>query len=128
MKLMDRLKNKIKIDKNLILFLIIIGIIGIISGSVFASILNNNDKLLVNQHLNSFLDNIQAGKLDYIFALKNNMITNVLYILIIWLLGISIIGIPIVIIVFFSKTFILGFTIGSILGCFKIKGIIFSIS
>lgn len=127
MKLMDKLKNKIKFDKKLLIFSIVIAIIGIISGSILVTILNHNDKILLEQHLNNFLNNIENNKLDYIFVLKNNIITNILYIIIIWLLGISIIGLPIIVILYFFKNFILGFSIGSILTCFKLKGIIFSI-
>lgn len=125
---MDRLKNKIRIDKNLVLFLIILGLIGIISGSIFVTILNSNDKTMVSEHLNTFLDNVENNKIDYIFVLKNNMITNIIYVLLIWLLGISVIGLPILLIIFFSKAFILGFSIGSIISCFKFKGILFSLA
>ena len=43
-------------------------------------------------------------------------------IIIVWLLGISIIGIPIVIIMFFIKSFTLGFSISSIIFNYKLKG------
>lgn len=125
---MDRLKNKIRIDKNLVLFLLVLGLTGIVAGSLFVTILNSSDKQLVSEHLNTFLDNIESSKIDYIFVLKNNMITNISYILLIWLLGISVIGLPILLIIFFSKTFILGFSIGSIISCFKFKGILFSLA
>lgn len=124
---MDMLKNKIRIDKNLVLFLIVLGLTGIIAGSIFVTILNNSDKTMVSEHLNIFLDNIENNKIDYIFALKNNMVTNIAYVLLIWLLGISVIGLPILLILFFSKAFILGFSIGSIITCFKFKGVLFSL-
>lgn len=127
MKVMDKLKNKIKFDKNLMLFLIILGFIAIIAGSFFVTILNVSDKTLINDHLKLYLDNIENGNINYLLFIKNNLLTNVIYILIIWLLGISIIGLPILVIVFFLKCFILGFSIGSIFNCFSIKGIYFSL-
>ena len=83
MKTLDKLKNKVRIDKNLSIFLIVLGLVGIIAGSVFVNILDSTDKTLINDHLNKFVDNIQNNKLDYLFVLKNNMLTNILYILII---------------------------------------------
>ena len=127
MRLMDKLKSKVKFDKRLIIFLVVICIIAIIAGSILVTILNYNDKVLLDQHLNNFLNNIQNNKLNYFFTLKNNLVTNILYIILIWILGISVIGLPIIIILYFFKTFILGFSIGSILACFKLKGIIFSV-
>ena len=41
-----------------------------------------------------------------------------------WLLGLSVIGIPIILIMVFFKSFVTGFSIGSIFACYKSKGII----
>ena len=122
---MDKLK--IKINKKIFVFLFVLMLMGIIAGSIFTTILNSSDKELVINHLNEFIDNINNNKLDYIFALKNNLITNISYVILIWLLGISVIGLPIIIIMFFTKCFILGFSVGAILTTFKLKGILVSL-
>lgn len=126
-KIMTKVKNKVKLDKELSLFLIILLIIGIISGSIFASILNNSDKILVNEHLNSFLTSIEQNNLDYLATFKNNLSQELLNTIMIWLLGISVIGLPIIIIMYFSSSFILGFTIGCIISTFKFKGCLFAL-
>ena len=122
---MDKLK--IKINKKIFVFLFVLMLMGIIAGSIFTTILNNSDKELVINHLNEFIDNINNNRLDYLFALKNNLITNISYVILIWLLGISVIGLPIIIIMFFTKCFILGFSVGAILTTFKLKGILVSL-
>ena len=122
---MDKLK--IKINKKIFLFLFVLMLMGIIAGSIFTTILNSSDKELVINHLNEFIDNINNNKLDYLFALKNNLITNISYVILIWLLGISVIGLPIIIIMFFTKCFILGFSVGAVLTTFKLKGILISL-
>ena len=105
MKLLDKLKNKLKINKRLFLFLIVLLLIGITFGSIFITILEENDRTLVYNSLKDFFENIKGQKLDYFSSLKNSMLINLLTIFIIWLLGISVIGIPILIIIFFSKFF-----------------------
>ena len=127
MKIISKFKNRLKVDKELSLFLIILLIIGIISGSIFASILNNSDKILISEHLNTFLTSIENNNLDYITSFKNNIVSEILFTIIIWLLGISIIGLPIIIIMYFSSNFILGFTVGSIITTFKLKGCLFAL-
>lgn len=122
---MDKLK--IKINKKIFVFLFILMLMGIIAGSIFTTILNSSDKELVINHLNEFIDNINNNRLNYLFALKNNLITNISYVILIWLLGISVIGLPIIIIMFFTKCFILGFSVGAILTTFKLKGILVSL-
>lgn len=122
---MDKLK--IKINKKIFVFLFVLMLMGIIAGSIFTTILNSSDKELVINHLNEFIDNINNNRLNYLFALKNNLITNISYVILIWLLGISVIGLPIIIIMFFTKCFILGFSVGAILTTFKLKGILVSL-
>ena len=122
---MDKLK--IKINKKIFVFLFVLMLMGLIAGSIFTTILNSSDKELVINHLNEFIDNINNNRLDYLFALKNNLITNISYVILIWLLGISVIGLPIIIIMFFTKCFILGFSVGSVLTTFKLKGILVSL-
>ena len=120
-------KLKIKINKKIFVFLFVLMLIGIIAGSIFTTILNSSDKKLVVDHLNDFINNINNNKLDYLFSLKSNLITNIGYVMLIWLLGISVIGLPIIIIMFFTKCFILGFSVGSVLITFKLKGILVSL-
>jgi len=127
LKKLDRLKNKVKFDKSLVIFLLVLGIVGLVSGAFFVTVLNNTDTELVKNHLQNFVNNIENGNLDYLYVFKNNIFTNLFYVLIIWLLGISVIGLPILVIIYFSKTFILGFSIGSIISVYKLKGILFSI-
>ena len=110
-----------------VIFLTVLLLVGIAVGSIFVSILDSTDTNLVNEHLNNFINSIENDKLDYLQALKSNLITNISFVLVIWLLGISIIGLPIILIMFFSKTFILGFSVGAILSVFKTKGILFSL-
>lgn len=124
---MDKLKSKIRYNKNLLLSLVIIGIIGITSGAILVTILNINDKNLITEHLNLFLNNIEQNKLNLLLMFKNNALTNLFYIILIWVLGISIIGLPVILIIFFTKTFILGFTISSIFYAFQLKGFLFNL-
>ena len=126
-KIMDKLHTKVTLNKNLIVFLVILLLVGVMAGSIFTTVLNQEDKTLIIERLNLFLDNVSNNNIDYLNVLKSNVLTNIFYILTIWLLGISVIGLPIIIIMYFSKTFILGFTIGSILTTFKLKGILFSL-
>lgn len=125
-KVITKFKNKVKLDKNLSIFLIILLIIGLIAGSIFSSILNTSDKILVNEHLNSFLTNIEQNKINTLETFKNNFFQDLFNSILIWLLGISVIGLPIIIIIYFSSSFILGFTIGSIITTFKLKGCLFA--
>lgn len=122
MKWMDKLKGTIKVNKKTLLFFTLLLIIGIIAGSIFMAILSETDKKLVTDYFNNYISNIENNKLNYFESIKNGLFNNLLYIIIIWILGISIIGIPIVTIMFFIKSFTLGFSIASIVFNYKLKG------
>jgi len=122
-----KLKQRIKLDKNLIIFLLILLVIGIIVGSLFVTLLSNEDQGIVSNYLTSFINKITNNELDYLFTLKSSLISDILFVITIWLLGISIIGLPIIIIMYFSKVFILGFSIGSILFKYHFKGILLAL-
>ena len=126
-KLIHAAKAKIKNNKKMIIILLGITVIGIIAGSVFMTFITDTDKTLSADYLKSFFDNITNNKLDYIASLKNNFLSNFIFITSIFLLGISVIGVPIALIMYFVKSFTLGFTIATIILNYNFKGILYSI-
>lgn len=124
---MDKLKKIMKYDKKIMTLLNIIAIIGIIAGSVFVVILNKNDKTLVITSIKDVFNNLQANKIDYIMTLKNALLANSLFAFIIWIIGISVVGVIITILIIFYKSFTLGFTIASIIYTYSIKGTILAL-
>ena len=109
--------------KNKIFYVILfIFIIGLISGSLYITMLNNKDKLYILGKITNYYSNYSKITLDdKLLIFKNSLINNILYIIIIWILGISVIGIPIVLILIFFKSFVLGFSISSIYAKYKLS-------
>ncbi|MCI9586107.1 MAG: stage II sporulation protein M [Bacilli bacterium] len=126
-KYMDKLKSNIRINKNLFVFLLVIVIVGIVSGSLFSTIIDAEDKKLVLEYLNSFFANAKEGKLNYDVSIINTLVFTVGFAIIMWLLGVSIIGFFIVIFMLFMKGFILGFSVSSIITGFGFKGLLLSL-
>ncbi len=123
-KYLDKLIRNIRINKNLFIFLLIIVIIGVTTGALFTAIISTSDKELVVSYLNDFFTNIKEGKLVYDNSLINALILTVGLAIAIWLLGVSVIGFVVVIVILFMKAFVLGFSVGSIIATFKLKGIL----
>lgn len=127
-KIWDKIKSNIKTNKNMLIFLSIIGIIGIIIGTILNIALNSDDNKLVSESLNNFIYNIQNNNLDYKGSFLNSLFSNLGYIILMWLLGISVIGLPITLFIFFTKTFIIGFSISSIIVNYKLKGCLLALA
>ena len=124
---LDKLKSIFIINKQIIIFLLGLSIIAVIAGAFYITILNKTDQSLIQSSINTFFNNVKNNNLNYPLSLKNALLTNIGFIVLIWLLGISVIGIPIIIFMFFSKSFILGFSVSSIIFNYKIKGTLLSL-
>ena len=127
-KYMDKLKSNIRINKNLFVFLVVIVAVGIASGSIFVTVLNNEDKVMVSDYLNNFLNNLNSNNLNYSGTLINTLIFTLGGTFLIWLLGISVIGFILILLFLFIKAFALGFSIGSIIINFNFKGILIALA
>lgn len=127
-KYMDKLKSNIRINKNLFVFLVVIIAVGVASGSVFVTVLNDSDKIMVSDYLNNFLNNLNSNNLNYNGTLINTLIFTLGLAILIWLLGISVIGFILILLFLFIKAFALGFSIGSIIINFNFKGILIALA
>ena len=114
-------------NKKINIFVLSIIIIGVTLGAIFSNIIDLNNQKLVIEKINSFINNINNGSINSLLIFKNALGINLLYTILIWLLGMSLIGIIIVFIILFFKSFVLGFTLSSFIITYKYKGIILSI-
>lgn len=119
---MDKTRSKFRTNKSMFVFLVILVIVGIVAGTLFLLMISKDDQAMVQQYLSTFLDHVKQNKLNFLQAFQGSLIGNILFVLGIWLLGISVIGIPIMIFMFFSKAFTLGFALSSMIANYKVKG------
>ena len=125
-KTLDKLKKYLKINKYLFTFLLCLVVIAIISGTILSLSLNENDNKLVENYLGNFFNNINT--LDKKNTLINTLLMTLGFSIVIYLLGLSVIGFIVIIFMLFGKAFVLGFSMGSIIKVYGIKGIIYSIA
>ena len=123
------LKRKVKLLKTqkLLIKINILSLISIILGILYIAIISKSNKELINTTLNSFFTQIDKNNINYTSSFINSFLSYTLSGLFIWILGISVIGIPIILIFLFYKSFILGFSISSLIYFYKLKGIIAAI-
>lgn len=117
----------IKNKKNFFIIAIIF-ILGISLGIVFINTSNNFQKEEINNYVNVLIKNIKdtnnINKIDLLFL---SIKQNVIFILIIWFLGCTIIGGLFIYVMILYKGFAIGYTISSIMAVLGVKnGIIFS--
>ena len=118
-------KNHIIRQKKFYVFLIALLVVGFISGAIFVLFLNDADKKDITNEIINFFNLVKTSAgINYSKSLISTFSINLLYIFLIWLLGISLIGFPIIIGLLFIKSFIIGFSFSSIIFTYGFKGII----
>lgn len=114
-------------NKKVNLFVIFIVVLGIISGSLFLMVLNDNDKSEVINEISTFMTNINTNNINNLNSFKNSLIEGMILIILSWILGMSIIGVIFNIFFIYMKSFIIGFSISSFILVYKYKGILSSL-
>ena len=125
-KIINYLNETVKKEKNILIFNTIIFLVGVVLGSLFINFITNDDKKLLIEQVSTFFSNVKKLTSD-IFGFESFLsilFNNLLVLSIIFVLGISMIGIPFVIFILFFKGFMLGTTISTIILKYSIKGII----
>lgn len=121
-QIIDKLIDAAKKERKKIIFLIVLALIGITMGSIFTTMLSQTDKALAQTYIKDFITSINNNKLNYWDSFKSAFMSNVILTLTIWILGISIIGIPVNIFIYFVKTFVIGFSLSAFMLTYNIRG------
>ena len=125
-KIIKYLNETIKKEKALLIFTFIIFILGLTIGSLFINFITKDDKTLLINQVEVFFSSIKKMSSD-VFGTKyfiSEIINNGIQLVLIFIFGISMIGIPFVILILFSKGFMLGTTLSTIILKYKVKGIL----
>lgn len=123
----NSIKSIIFPSKKINIFVISILFLGLISGAVFGNIISVNDKTLVIDKIKLFISNINSDSINGIEVFKNGISVNMLYLGIIWVMGMTFVGAVLNVVILFIKSFILGFSLASFIMVYSYKGLILSL-
>lgn len=116
----------IKENKYTFLGLFLFYILGIILGSFAVNDLDFQQKDDMTKYLNGFLKLLDSNEVNRMSLFKMSLIDNFKIIVAFWVLGFTVIGIPIYYIIIGMKGFTTGFSSGVIMGVLGVKGIMVS--
>lgn len=123
--IIDDIRDIILKKKLIIISFFIIIVFGLLFGSIYITILKASDKKDLMTNVSNYFDlykNIDfSSKID---IFKVSLIKNIIYFIILWGVGISIIGIPIIYIMIYYKSFLMGFSIACIFARYKVGGLL----
>lgn len=114
-------------NKKIMLSFILIFIIGLALGISFIFYINDIDKIILSKEIEEYINIVNNKDFDYLTSFLSSIKINIIYLTIVWSIGILFIFFPIVYFIVFYKGFLIGFLFSSLIFIFKLKGIIYSI-
>lgn len=122
--------DNIKKNKKEYISLCIVLLIGVVLGVLFINNIKEEEKSEVQNYINSFIETLKNNnEIDRIVLLKESAIKNVTIGILLWFIGSTVIGIPILYAYVMYKGFCISYTISSCIAVLgQGKGLIFAIS
>lgn len=102
-------------------------IIGISSGAFIVKALADYQKQELISYMRSFFQILSNKPIDASSVLKQSLINNLQTAALIWILGITVIGMPLILLLVAIRGLIIGFTVGFLVEQLGMKGILFSL-
>lgn len=105
--------HHIKEHSSTYLFVFVLFVMGVIFGAIIVNSMNTTQKEDLYYYLSLFFGQVSEGTLASSSEMfQQSLIHNLKYLGFMWVLGISIIGLPIILIMLFLKGMVVGFTVG----------------
>ena len=107
-------------------FVTLLFIIGIAFGALAVKALNDGQKAEILGYLQVFLQGIDGTLAGTEALLQQSVLTNLKTLGLVWFFGLLVLGLPVVLVILFTKGFALGFTVGFLVYELGWKGVLFS--
>ncbi|CAG9622371.1 stage II sporulation protein M [Sutcliffiella rhizosphaerae] len=121
------LLGHLKEHSSLYLFIVVLFFMGVIFGAIVVNSMNFSQKQDLFVYISRFFGQVEEGHIanqkDIFFQ---SYFHNIKYVLLMWVLGISIIGLPVILVLLFLKGVVVGFTVGFLVNQLSWKGFLLS--
>jgi len=110
-------------------FMILIFFIGVVVGALAVRTLPDEQKVELIGYLHMFFTGLTQGTEN--ITNGGNMLSSIMFnnaktIVVMWVLGFTIVGIPFVLFILFTRGFIIGFTVGFLVNEYVMRGLLFA--
>ena len=108
-----RVQAHLEENSSVYTFTMVLLVMGVVFGAIVVNSLALSEKQDLYIYLKQFFGEMSTGKFASAHAMFNQSFThNLKYIGFLWVLGLSVIGLPVILILLFLKGVVVGFTVG----------------
>ncbi|HBS58289.1 MAG TPA: stage II sporulation protein M [Firmicutes bacterium] len=116
---------------NLVLyfFIIMLFLIGVVLGALAVKTLGEEQKAELITYLKVFFQGLQNNQDTGVTTgslIRQAIYNNIKAVILIWLLGLTVIGVPVILFVVFTRGFVIGFTVGFLVNEYVLRGVLFA--
>lgn len=101
--------------------------LGVTAGALGVKSLNSNEQGELLTYLDVFLHNLSKWEINSTLVAQQAIFNNLKTIFYIWFLGLTVIGLPLILAIVFTRGFIMGFTVGFLVQEKQITGILLAL-
>jgi len=101
---------------------------GIITGSVSVQLLTAEEALELDEYLSSFMRELEGLGWDQLVVIKQSLYNNLKTMGLIWFLGLTVIGTPMILLLLYFEGFTLGFTAAFLVQAKGLEGILLALT
>ncbi|QOR65352.1 stage II sporulation protein M [Cytobacillus suaedae] len=117
----------IREHSSIYIFITVLFLMGVIFGAIVVNSLNFSQKQDLYYYLSRFFGQVSEGSFaNSTDMFKQSFLHNIKYVGLMWILGISIIGLPVILVLLFLKGVVVGFTVGFLVNQMGFDGFILS--
>jgi len=120
-----------RVNLALYFFIILLFVVGVVFGALAVKTLGEEQKAELITYLQVFFQGLNKGQatgVDTGLVVKQAVFNNIKTVVIIWLLGITVIGVPVILFIVFTRGFVVGFTVGFLVDEYLLRGVAFAIA
>lgn len=123
----NQMRHYLRDHLTLYLFVSVLFVMGVIFGALMVGALSPGQKEEMARHVNSFIQTVQqGGEFGGKTTFWDSFLLHLKWIALIWLLGLSVIGLPLIFLLDFLKGVLIGFSVGYLVGQLSWKGMLFA--
>jgi stage II sporulation protein M len=119
-----------QVKNNLVLYFLVLVFFaaGIAAGAFTVDALSSAQKEELINYFQSFFTVLDQEPVQSAAIFKQSLINNSQFVILIWLLGITVIGIPLILLIVGIKGFIVGFSVSFLVEGMGLKGLLFAVA
>lgn len=125
-RLHDGISNHVKSNLGLYFLVLIFFTVGVASGAFTVKALDDLQKEALIKYLQGFFQVLTTKEINSLVILRQSIKNNLQTVFVIWLLGITVIGIPVTLLIMGVRGFIIGFTVAFLIDGLGFKGLFFT--